>query len=596
MLWAAVLLAAATVAAYWPALHAGFVWDDDTFLTANDLIKSVHGLYRFWFTRDAPDYWPVTSTSLWLEWRLWGLNATGYHVTNVLLHVAESLLLWRLLRRLNIPGAYLAAFLFALHPINVESVAWITQRKNLMAMLFFLLSIDRFAAWLDSGSGVSPLPSGSRSTRPYWLSLTFFTLALLSKGSVAPLPLVLAGLLLWRRQRLWGRAAAALAPFFLAAAVFTLVDIWFQHHGASEAIRVASPLERVLGAGAIFWFYLAKCLVPVGLEFMYPLWRIRADDPAWWLPLLGAMAVTLVLWAARKRGTRPALYAWGYFAVMLIPVLGFTDVFYMRFSLVADHYVHLALIAVPAGIGGAWAMAGARWPGLRPGLGLLAAAVLAAFGADTWHQCLKYRDAETLYRTILRDNPASWLAHTNLSLVLTDSGRTDEGVAQAETAARMKPGEPEVQYDLGRALARAGRLDEAIQHYRSALELRPNYPSAHMNLANALARQGKLDQAEAEYAAAIRDRPGYFDAELNLGNVLALEGRLDDAAALLGSLIPEHADDADLRNDYGTVLAEQGKLEAARDQFGEAVRLRPDFTEARTNLDHVTADLRRASP
>ena len=221
----------------------------------------------------------MTSTTLWAEWRLWGRHAAGYHATNLALHLAEALLLWRILRKLEIPGALLGAILFTVHPVNVESVAWITQRKNLMAMLFFLLSIGAFLR-TEWAAGIHPaIWSRWRDGAWYAWSLLAFALAMLSKGSVAPLPVVLAGIVVWRRRRWSGGDSLRLAPFCAVAAGLVLVNLWFQIHGTGAPIRSVAPLQRLLGAGGVVWFYLWKAVLPVKLSFIYPQWQIL---PAAW--------------------------------------------------------------------------------------------------------------------------------------------------------------------------------------------------------------------------------------------------------------------------------------------------------------------------
>ncbi len=293
------LLIGLTAFAYLPSLANGFIWDDDVSLTQNPFIRSGEGLHDFWVTTLTPDYWPVTATTLWAEWRLWGMNPLGYHVTNLGLHLAEVLLLWTILRRLQVPGATLAALLFALHPVNVESVAWITQRKNLMAMLFYLLSVLAF------------LRAGERFRPAYWLSLLAFALGMLAKGSVAVLPVVLLGIIAWRRPLRAGDFLRV-APFFAVAGALTLVNIWFQGHhlAAAETIRHAGGLERLLGAGAVVWFYLSKALLPIRLILPYPQWRIDSASVGWWLPLLATVAMTcsidrMALVASPRAAARP---------------------------------------------------------------------------------------------------------------------------------------------------------------------------------------------------------------------------------------------------------------------------------------------------
>ena len=360
----AALIALMAAVAYFPSIDGGFIWDDHDLLTESPLVRASDGLYRLWCTSEPEDYWPVTYTTFWIEWRLWGLHSTGYHVTNLILHVAEALLVWMILRKLRIPGAFLAALLFTVHPVNVESVAWISQRKNLMAMLFFLLSI-RFYLQAETatqradktGTGTSqerfrsvrakacsePVPF--LSARWYWLSLAAFLLAMLSKGSVAILPVVLLMIIWWLRPVVKGDLVR-LAPFFVMAVALAAVNVWFQRHGTELVIRDASLGERLLGAGGVVWFYLDKAILPLNLAFIYPQWHIDAGNPLWWLPLAAVVVVTAVLWWYRDGWSRPWLWAWAPFCVALLPVMGLTDVYFMKYSLVADHYQHIAIIAV----------------------------------------------------------------------------------------------------------------------------------------------------------------------------------------------------------------------------------------------------------
>jgi len=521
----AVALAGLTLLAYLPALRGGFIWDDDNFLTLNPLIRAGDGLRRFWFTAQASDYWPVTSTSLWLEWRLWGQNPAGYHAVNVALHLAEVLLLWGILRRLRVPGAWLGALLFALHPVNVESVAWIAQRKNLMAMLFYLASIWFFLRW-EKGR---PLP--------YLLSLLAFVLALLSKGSVAPLPLVLLGIVAWRR-RLVARDFLWSAPFFAAAAGFAALNVWFQTHGSGLIIRQADFLQRLLGAGAVVWFYLGKALWPARLIFVYPQWEIRAGDGRWWLPLLAAAAVTLVLFWRRAR-VRPVLFAWLYFVALLIPVMGFANIAFMEYSLVANHYEHLALIGVTSLAAAGWA----RWRERQGAVALAAAAaVLAACFVLTWRLNGTYGNEETLYRATLRINPGSWVAQGNLGTLLARDGKLPEAVPHFEAALRLHPNYPQARVSLGSALASTGDLPGAIAQFQAALKMRPDFAEAHANLGLAYQVEGRLPAAEAEFQQAVALNPHLAAPQENLGVLLARAGRLQDSIPHLQAAVDADPD------------------------------------------------------
>jgi protein O-mannosyl-transferase len=572
----AALLVGATALAYLPTLRNGFVWDDDTSLTQNPFIKSGEGLRQFWLTTQTPDYWPVTSTTFWAEWRLWGQDPAGYHVTNLALHLAEALLLWAVLRRLRVPGAYLAALLFALHPVNVQSVAWITQRKNLMAMLCLLISVDCFLRSEDGRRGA------------YALSLLAFALGMLSKGSVAVLPVILGGIIVFRR-RIGAKDVLRLLPYFLVAGVLTLVDIWFQGHHlyAGEAIRRAGMLERLLGAGAVVAFYLSKALVPLHLVFIYPAWHIDPRNLLWWLPLLGALGLTALLWS---RGWRSALFAWGYFCVALLPVMGFTDVYFMKFSLVADHYQHLALIGVTALAGAGWA----EWRRRASGPAPLAAAILVSglLALLTWRQCQRYRDAETLFEVTLRENPGSPMVHNNLGVILAGANRLPEAAAQFGEALRLDPGYADAERNAGLTLAREGRPAEAVPHYEAALRLQPVFANAEDDLGNALLRLGRAADAVPHFQRAIGLNAADAEAQCNLGIALVRLDLLAEAVPHYEAAVRLEPDNAAMHFNFANALRRGGRPAEAAAQYAEVLRLRPGDAEAQAAL----AEARGARP
>jgi len=563
-------LIAIGLVAYWPALSAGFVFDDDYFLTANPLIRAGDGWYRFWCTTQPDDYWPVTSTTLWLEWRLWGLNAAGYHLTNLVLHLGGALLLWSTLRRLRLPGAYFAALLFAVHPVNVASVAWITQRKNLLALLFFLLAVRGFLGRADS----RPTRTGDG------LSLAAFTLGMLSKGSVAMLPAVLL-LVLWWQRRLSARNIVRVLPFVAVAIVLVAVDIWFQHHGQPPAIRSTGLTARVLAAGAAIWFYLGKALWPAALAFFYPAWRIDPAALRGWLPLLALAAVAILLWRTRERGSRPLIFAGGYFCLMLAPALGLTEVGFMKYSLVADPYAHLALIGMVALAAAAPVPRAAQ------------AAAVAGLAVLTVLQCRDYSNPATFYRAALARNPAAWVAHNNLGLVLLDQNRPDEAAAHFRAALALKPDYAEAHIELGNVELRLGRSEAAAREFEAALAAHAGFArEAHLDLGHARLQSGRAADAIAEYRAALQVDPNYANAHYSLGNVFFAQGRLNVAIAEYRAALAITPDDAAALNNLGSALFRAGQARAAADAYRKSLALRPGNSSTLANLRRALEAMR----
>ena len=595
--WALVaLLVVAAFVSYAGVRRAGFIWDDDVFLTDNPLIRAADGLRRFWFTGEPIDYWPLTSSTLWLEWRLWGHNPLGYHVTNVVLHAVESVLMWRVLERLRVPGAFLAAAIFTVHPVNVESVAWITQRKNLMAMLFYLISILLFLR-----ADESPRPQGRRAwAADAWLglSLVAFVLAMLGKGSVAMLPVILLGVVAWRRPLArpdWLR----IAPFFAASAVLVVVNLNFTGHAADAVARSAGPGERLLGAGAAVWFYLYKAYVPLHLAFVYPMWAVRASDPRWWLPIGAALCLTALLWLQRRRWGRGPLFAWGYFCVSLFPAMGFTDVYFMRYSLVADHYGHLALMGAIAPVAAGFAIWRGRLAGaLRRAADVGCLALVAGLGWLTWQQCGMYSNLESLWRTTIARNPEGWMAYTNLANELLAEGRVKEAEAVCRTAIERDPNQPEARSTLGIALGNEGRIDEAIVEYRAAIALKPRFVEAYNNLGNALLRKGRLEEAILNFQMALYYKPRGASALNNLGAAYLGEGRTNDAVNCFQRALAIWADYAEAHVNLGVVCLRSGRTDEGIGHLRRALEINPGLIDARERLAaalRARAEARRAS-
>jgi protein O-mannosyl-transferase len=518
-----VLILCAATAAYWPALQGTLLWDDERHVTRPDL-QSLHGLWRIWFRLGATQqYYPVLHSAFWLEHRFWGDSVLGYHIINVSLHALSAYLLMRIMRRLSLPGAWLGGLIFALHPVCVEAVAWISEQKSTLSAVFYLAAA---LVYLDFDETL-------RSGR-YWLAAGLFVLALGSKTVTATLPAVLLVILWWRRGRLeWKRDVAPLLPWFAVAVPAGLFTAWVERtiigaHGSAFALTVP---QRLLLAGRVVWFYAWKVVWPAGLAFSYPHWKV--DPAVWWQWLFpaGVLAVGCGLCLAARRHRGP-LASFLIFVGTLAPVLGFLNVLPFRYSYVADHFQYLASLAiiVPA----AAALQRNEWrPLWRIGL---PAALLMVLGGMTWRQSAMYTDLETLYRETLARNPESWLARNNLGLLLVQQpGGVPDAIQEYRAAVRLEPDYPESHFNLGSALAHSDPPDRlaAIAEYRNALRLKPDYAEAHNNLGNALTHvPGGTNEAIAEFQAALRIEPDAAEIHANLAGALAqIPGRQQDAIA-----------------------------------------------------------------
>jgi tetratricopeptide (TPR) repeat protein len=592
----ALLLVSATIIAYSPVWHAGFVWDDRTFVVDNPLIHRADGLYRFWFTTQPEDYYPVTSTMWWLEWRVWGANPVGYHVVNVLLHSFSAVILWRMLERLNVPGAWLAAALFALHPVNVESVAWIAQRKNTLAMFFYLLSLWSYLRF-DPAGHPAPVFTGpasggrpstvSRPSRWYWISLIAFLLALLSKTAVAPMPLVLLGLAWWRRGTVNRRDLRQAVPFFAASVAVGLVSLWFQSYRAigPEAVRTDSFWARLAGAGWAVWFYLYKAALPFGLSSIYPRWEIDGGRGWSYAPGLLVVGGLLACWRARRRWGRAPLAAFGYFVVMLLPVLGFLDIGFMWVSLVADHWQYFAIIGPISFAAAATTMAG-RKPGMKSRLpvAIPVGALLVVLGASTSKQCRKYLSPETFWKATLEANSGSWSAHNGLGNVLFERGQADEAIAHFQKAVELKPDFSTAHYNLAGVLREKGRVDDAMAQFERAVEIQPDYSSAHFYLGEILRDKGRVQEAIAHFEKALEHHPDYAAAHESLGLLLLRTGQVDRALVHFRKLVEIQPGDAVDQNNLARVLWQKGRVGEAIAHYERALQIRPDYALAHQSL------------
>jgi len=601
----------ATLAAYGPVYRAGLIWNDEDYVTAPAL-RSLRGLGRIWFELGATQqYYPALHSAFWLEHRLWGDAPWGYHLANVLLHALAACLFAAALRRLRVPGAWFGALVFALHPVGVESVAWVSEQKNTLSAVFYLLAVLAYLRFDEQrGQAASATPTCRSSTgglTPYLLATFFFLLAILSKSVVATLPAALLVILWWQRGRLAWRDVLPLVPWFAAAAADGALTAWFERHflGAEGADFTLNLVQRFLLAGRIIWFYLGKLLWPADLVFIYPRWEIRAGAPWQYGFPLAALGALAALWLMRRRARGP-LAAALLFVGSLFPTLGFLSVFGFLFSYVADHWAYLpalGLFALASAGWGSWYEAKGsgrqllnRERDLTTGglIPLFAAAVLLlVLGALTWRQSRMYVDDEALYRTTLRRNPDAWMAHNNLGILLQQSGRTAEAIAHYGDLIRLKPGYAQGHNNFGVALADAHRPAEAAAQYREALRLDPRYLEARLNLANLLRDTGQIPQAVGEYKEALRLRPNSAETHNNLGIAFAESGRLPEAVAECREALRLKPEYAEAHYNLGLVLRKSGEPRAAIGEYEAALSLNPALAGARSSLGIALAGMGR---
>ncbi|HEY8155871.1 MAG TPA: tetratricopeptide repeat protein [Myxococcota bacterium] len=519
-----------TAAAYAGVADCGFIWDDNLRVSENPTLRSLAGLRRIWFELASnKQYYPLVFTSFWLEYRLWGADPLGYHLVNLALHASGAVLLWRVLLALGAPGAWLAAAVFALHPVHVESVAWISERKNVLSGAFYLASALAYLRYAEAHERGSP-----RARRLWAASLALFLCALLAKTVACTLPAALLLALWWKHGLVARRDLRALAPFFALGIGLGLVTVWLERHavGASGAPWNLSWLERGLIAGRALWFYLGKLAWPEPLVFVYPRWRIDAGAAWQYLFPLAALAVVAGLWQLRGRLGRGPLASGLFFAGTLLPALGFFDLYPMRFSFVADHFQYLASIG-PIALAAAAASAGARRlpaPGRRAAW-LGAALLLATLGALTARRIPVYEGLESLWLDTLEQNPGAHLAQYNLADLLRKRGETERAIRHFEAAIAAAPDLAMAHNNLAGVFAQQGKLEEATLHYRRAVEIQPGYALALGNLAELLMQRGEVEQAISHLREAVRAAPERADLKETLAIALAKAGRADEAHA-----------------------------------------------------------------
>jgi tetratricopeptide (TPR) repeat protein len=577
-----ILILLATCVAYFPAMSGGPLWDDEAHITTPEL-QSLDGLRRIWFEPGATQqYYPLLHTAFWIEHTLWRDWYPGYHAVTLLWHLSAVSLVYVILQRLKIPGALLAAAIFALHPVMVESVAWITEQKNTLSAAFYLGAMLAYLYFDES-----------RNRSHYLLALGLFVLGLLTKTVTATLPAALLVIFWWQRGTLsWKRDVSPLLPFFVLGAAAGLATAWIERQmiGAQGADFELTFFQRGLLAGRVIWFYIANLFWPANLIFIYPRWQI--DPSQWWQWLYPAatLGTTLALWAIRRRSRAP-LAGWLFFAGTLFPVLGFLNVYPFLYSYVADHFQYLASLGIIVPVSAAAARFFSSLPLPRQALATATCfAIVCALAVLTWRQSQMYADSITLYQTTLNRNPDCWMAHFNLAWDLTKTGRQEEAIDHYREVINLRPKYVEAYNNLGRVLIDAGQIPAAIKELEAVLSLQPDHHSALNNLGIALDHSGRYDEAIKTLERSIQVQPNSAEAHQNLGNTFMRVGRLPEAVEQMEHALKLAPNDAEAHNNMGVVLVQTGKVPQAIEHFRRAVELNPHDPKAHANLGKTLMD------
>ncbi|MDB6112424.1 MAG: hypothetical protein JWR69_4174, partial [Pedosphaera sp.] len=541
--WGTILILTLVLLIYHPLLPGSFLMDDLRLIQQdNPLVNGQLTPSTLWFGVD----FPLSNFALWLQWLAWGDHPGPFHAANMALHALSAVLLWRLLARLKIPGAWLAAAIFAVHPVCVASVGRIAEVKNTLSLPFFLLSFWVYLGYevLSLYPPADPDPIPRRHTPAglcYGFSLIAFVLALLSKTSTVVLPLILLGCAAWQRGRITKKDLVHTTPFFFLAMAFGLMSCWFQKYQAlaGQALPPASFGDRLIGAGRNFWFYLGKALLPHDLSIVYVHWKLDATAPSSYLPVLLLLAALLVGWKFRRSWGRHALFGLGCFAIALFPALGFIDAQYLVKFQVSDHLQYLPLIAVVS-----LATAGLASLLTTRMLRFAALPLLLALSVFSFQRAQVFATEESLWRDTLAKNPAASDAHN----------------------------------DLGVILAQKGNYSEAFDHFTAALRGNTDHSGAHANLGQLFAMQGKWDDATIHFAAALKINPDSLEAHRGSATILRMRGKHREALCHLRAALASKPQ-IETRLDLASLLYQTGEPRRAVTQLRKVVALKPDLPE-----------------
>jgi tetratricopeptide (TPR) repeat protein len=564
-----------------PALEGEWLFDDVQAILYNPVIHRATGLWTIWFAPLGPDYFPLKDSVQWLQWQLWGTATLGYHLTNIALHLASALLLWRLLAVLGIRLAWLGGLLFAVHPCTVESVAWMAELKNTLSLPLLLAAMLAYVHHDRDGDRAS-----------YIRALAAFLASLLCKTSGVMFPVVILLFAWWRHGRIrvqdWKRSL----PFFGISLALGWVTMFFQHAvvPGGDPIESLDLFSRILCAGMMIAFYISKSFWPVDLDIVYFRWNIQAATG--WEILCWMLLILSLVWLATRRTAwaRHALFGYLFFLINLVPVLGFIRLVWTHYTWVADHFLYLPLIGLIALVTAALGNLYDRFVPARWFLSAAIAGIVLVLAVESHSYARLYQKSVVLWSTNIRRNPDSWMGHNNLGVALAADGDVEGAIRQIQLSLQVKPNQALAYINWGNALVQLGRIPSAIEAYREAISLRPDNPVAHYELGNALAQTGQLPDAIEQYQLAVQLSPHDVEARTNLADVLIQTGNLSEAIAQAQQAVKLDPDYSDARYNLGTALGQAGRIPEAVDEFTAAARLSPNDPQIHYNLGIALLD------
>jgi len=585
--WKLVLIHAAIIVAaglwiYWPALHGDWLWDDDMYISGNHLLLHPARLWKAWFQPGSfIEYYPIEETVQWIQWHLWHKDTFGYHLTNVILHLINALLVWRLLVKFRVRLAWIGGLIFVVHSFNVESVAWISELKNTLSLCPFLLAM---CVWIDYEE--------SKRRGDYLLALVLFLVAMLCKITMAPFPVVILVYAWWKRGRIGWSDLRASAPFFLISLVLGLTTHWvgvyyWKHYHLQP--MVPPPLggffSKLALAGLTIAFYFGKFFWPVPTTPMHHQWPVDPPTLLQFMPWLVLGVLGYWFWRRRETWGRHVILGMVFFLINLVPFLGFNSISYMSFTWVMDHLLYIPMIGLIGLVTAALSDIDERLPvSVRPfGTGLLAVAlVLMAFQSHAYSAA--FTNSETLWSNALEQNPRAWLAHDFLGKALLLDHQWEEAKSHFDATLAVKPDFADAYANLGTALFQTGRVPEGVEQFRKALSLNPNDAMTRNNLGVVLGLTGRLPEALRQFECALREQPNYTEAHNNMGNTLLLAGRISEAIEQFQAAVRINPSYAAARDNLGLALAQTGHIPEAMEQYRQALQIDPNDDKARDGL------------